>query len=485
MKKIVLWAAALVLAVSCGGGGDVSGPVDLSPWMGADSLYTFTVKDVTFTLAPVKAGTFAMGETLDMGRFRTPALHQVLLDGFAIGTTEVSQALWKAVMGSNPSPKDVPTAPVTMVSYGDAQKFLQKLSKATGVPFRLPTEAEWEYAARQREGMAGGAWEWCADRWTDDLGDLLTVNPQGPEEGTENALRGGSALEKNNKPITRKPMAPTTRAGDVGLRLAVSTGEAFPQELYEVLVENKVPRERYKITELKPETFTVNGVKFEMLPVEGGTFLMGGSEQKGQVIREDELPQHEVTLDHFKIGRLEVTQALWEAVMGEVPYGNQGPDYPVGNVSWYDAQAFIRQLNALTGRKFRLPTEAEWEYAARGGKLSHGYAYAGSAFPQGVAQFGYDDMRTRPVARYSPNELGTYDMSGNSWEWCQDRVGPYTSIAQRDPTGPASMRENDQLDPRIMRGGSVATTHDKCRVSNRGEFDPNRFRTTIGFRLAL
>ena len=446
-----MWTAALMLAVSCGGGGTVSGPVDLSPWMGADSVYTFTVKDVTFTLTPVKAGTFAMGETLDMGRFRTPALHQVILDGYAIGTTEVTQALWKAVMGSNPSPKDVPTAPVTMVSYGDAQKFLQKLSKATGVPFRLPTEAEWEYAARQREGMAGGAWEWCSDRWTDDLGALLTVNPQGPEDGAEYALRGGSALEKNNKAITRKPMAPTTKAGDVGLRLAVSTGEAFPQELYEVLVENKVPRERYKITELKPETFTVNGVNFEMLPVEGGTFLMGGTEQKGQVIREDELPQHEVTLDHFKIGKLEVTQALWEAVMGEVPYG----------------------------------TEAEWEYAARGGKKTRGYNFAGSPFPQVVAQFGYEDMRTRPVARYSPNELGTYDMSGNAWEWCQDRVGPYTSIEQRDPTGPASVRENDQMDPRIMRGGSVATTQDKCRVSNRGEFDPNRFRTTIGFRLAL
>ena len=438
-----MWTAALMLAVSCGGGGTVSGPVDLSPWMGADSVYTFTVKDVTFTLTPVKAGTFAMGETLDMGRFRTPALHQVILDGYAIGTTEVTQALWKAVMGSNPSPKDVPTAPVTMVSYGDAQKFLQKLSKATGVPFRLPTEAEWEYAARQREGMAGGAWEWCSDRWTDDLGALLTVNPQGPEDGAEYALRGGSALEKNNKAITRKPMAPTTKAGDVGLRLAVSTGEAFPQELYEVLVENKVPRERYKITELKPETFTVNGVNFEMLPVEGGTFLMGGTEQKGQVIREDELPQHEVTLDHFKIGKVEVTQALWEAVMGEVPY------------------------------------------AARGGKKTHGYNYAGSPYPQVVAQFGFEDMRTRPVARFSPNELGTYDMSGNAWEWCQDRVGPYTSIEQRDPTGPASVREKDELDPRIMRGGSVATTQDKCRVSNRGEFDPNRFRTTIGFRLAL
>ena len=199
-------------------------------------------------------------------------------------------------------------------------------------------------------------------------------------------------------------------------------------------------------------------------------------------VRDDELPLHEVTLDPFKIGKLEVTQALWEAVMGSVPYGNQGPDYPVGNVSWYDVQAFIRKLNALTGRQFRLPTEAEWEYAARGGKKSHGYPFAGSAYPQGVAQYGYDDMRTRPVARYSPNELGLYDMSGNAWEWCQDRPGPYGSPAQTNPTGPD---ETALGDVRVMRGGSVATAADKCRVSNRNEFHASNFRSTIGFRLVL
>ena len=273
MKKIVMWAAALVLAVSCGGGGAVSSPVDLSPWMGADNLYTFTVKDVSFTLAPMKAGTFAMGETLDMGRFRTPAVHQVILDGYAIGTAEVSQALWKAVMGSNPSPKDVPAAPVTSVTYNDVQKFLNKLSKLTGVPFRLPTEAEWEYAARQREGMEGGAWEWCSDFWTDDLGYHLAINPQGPETGDQYALRGGSALEKDNKPITRKGMAPTSKAGDVGLRLAVSLDAPYPQELKDVLVDNKIPREHFEAADMKPETITVNGVKFDMMPVEGGTFL--------------------------------------------------------------------------------------------------------------------------------------------------------------------------------------------------------------------
>ena len=479
MRNSILWAAALLLAVSCGGDKTVC-PVDLSPWMGADSLYSFTVKDVTFSLAPMPGGTFAMGETLDMGRYRTPSIHQVILDGYAIGTTEVSQALWKAVMGSNPSPKDVPAAPVTGVTYGDVQKFLKKLSKATGVPFRLPTEAEWEYAARQRDGMTGGAWEWCSDRWVDDLGLMLTVNPKGTTEGDAHALRGGSALEKNNKPITRKPMAATSKAGDVGFRLAVFTGEPYPAEIYDNFVSNKVVREQ--VTDLNNETFTVGGVKFDMIAVAGGTFMMGGEEQKSQVIREDELPLHEVTLDSFKIGKMEVTQALWEAVMGYVPYGNQGPDYPIGNVSWYDVQAFIRQLNALTGRKFRLPTEAEWEYAARGGQMSRGFIFAGANFPQGVAQYGYDDMRTRMVARYRPNELGLYDMSGNAWEWCQDRPGPYNNLAQENPTGPA---ETALGDIRVMRGGSVATAADKCRVSNRNEFHASQFRTTIGFRLAL
>ena len=209
---------------------------------------------------------------------------------------------------------------------------------------------------------------------------------------------------------------------------------------------------------------------------------MGGVELPNMPARDNELPLHDVTLDSFKIGRTEVTQALWEAVMGSIPYGNQGPDYPIGNVSWYDAQAFIRQLNALTGRSFRLPTEAEWEYAARGGKKSHGHPFAGSRYPQGVAQYGYDDMRTRPIARYFPNELGLYDMSGNAWEWCQDRIAPYEAEAQTNPVGPV---ETALGDVRVMRGGSVATAADKCRVSNRSEFFASRFRTTIGFRLAL
>lgn len=483
MKIVFVWASLLLLLVACGGKGTVSeGAADLSPYQSGDGLYTLTVKGETLQLASLPGGTFSMGETLDQGRYRTPAIHQVILDGFAIGTTEVSQALWKAVMGSNPSPKDVPQAPVSGVTYDDAQKFLKKLSKETGLPFRLPTEAEWEYAARQRADMAGGAWEWCSDYWTDDLGINMTVNPQGPETGDGRALRGGSDLEKNNKPITRKGMAPYTKAGDVGLRVAVSVDAPCPQVIKDVLVDNRIERALYETAAVESETVEVKGVKFDMVGVEGGTFLMGGDESASPKPKEDELPQHQVTVSSFKIGKLEVTQALWEAVMGAVPYGNQGPDYPVGNVSWYDVQAFIRELNALTGRKFRLPTEAEWEFAARGGLRSRGTAFAGSRYPQDVAQYGYDDMRTRKVRLLQPNELGLYDMSGNAWEWVQDRPGKYGSAAEQDPQGPVTSALGDY---RIMRGGSAATAWDKCGVSNRNEFHASLFRTTIGFRLAL
>jgi len=482
MRKVILWASALLLAVSCGGGDAVvSGTADLSPYL-EGTEYVIPVKGESLRMAAVPGGTFAMGETPDQGRYRTPSIHQVILDGYAIGTAEVSQALWKAVMGGNPSPKDVPQAPVSNVTYDDAQKFLKKLSKETGLPFRLPTEAEWERAARLRDDMPGGVWEWCSDYWTEDLGKKLVINPMGPESGEAHALRGGSALEKDNKPISRKGLAPFTKAGDVGLRVAVSIDAPADAAIQDVLVNNKVARET--VEDLRPETIEVNGVKFEMVGVEGGTFRMGGTDAEvSKSVKEDELPVHDVTLDNFKIGKHEVTAALWEAVTGTLPFGNQGPDYPVGNVSWYDAQAFIAKLNALTGRKFRLPTEAEWEYAARGGKKTRYYSLAGAPYAAPVAQYNFDDMKTRPVGRKQPNELGIHDMSGNAWEWVQDRHAAYAAEPVTNPTGPVATQSGEDL--RIMRGGSAATTWDKCRVSNRNEYYASQFRSTIGFRLAL
>ena len=169
--------------------------------------------------------------------------------------------------------------------------------------------------------------------------------------------------------------------------------------------------------------------------------------------------------------------------MGTLPPLLQGGSYPVGNVSWYDVQLFILKLNELTGRKFRLPTEAEWEYAAKGGNQSHNCSFSGSNVSMMVSWCDQKDNKTHPVARKSTNELGISDMSGNVWEWVLDRSGKYTEADQVNPTGPS--RVDGTADLRVMRGGSVSSKWNACRVSNRGENYAEKFKSTIGFRLAL
>lgn len=178
-----------------------------------------------------------------------------------------------------------------------------------------------------------------------------------------------------------------------------------------------------------------------MVAIEGGTFWMGNDgEQTHQEdrpsLQNDASPAHEVTLSDFSIGKYEVTQEEWETVMGSNPSEHKGAKLPVENVSWDDCQVFIKKLNKMTGMNFRLPTEAEWEYAARGGGNSRNYKYSGSNNLQSVAWNGND--KTQPVGRKKPNELGLYDMSGNIAEWCQDWYGLYKGGHQNNPTGPSS-----------------------------------------------
>ena len=237
--------------------------------------------------------------------------------------------------------------------------------------------------------------------------------------------------------------------------------------------------------------FTVTGngktVTFNMKLVEAGTFQMGSDAADDN---DWDKPVHSVTLTKdYYMGETEVTQALWYAVMGQNPTsdGSQwestyglGDSNPAYYVSWNDCQTFISKLNALTGVTFRLPTEAEWEFAAKGGNKSQGYTYAGSNKLGDVAWYsGNSSSKTHEVATKAPNELGLYDMSGNVWEWCQDLYGSYSSSAQTDPTGPTS----GSL--RVLRGGSWDSDAANCRVADRGWTYATYRSGNLGFRLGL
>jgi len=192
-----------------------------------------------------------------------------------------------------------------------------------------------------------------------------------------------------------------------------------------------------------------------------------------------EKPAHRVTVNSFSIGKYEVTQAQWKAIMGNSPSHFKGDKLPVENVSWEEVQQFISKLNAKTGKQYRLPTEAEWEFAARGGNMSKGYKYSGSNNVETVAWHAFNsEDKTHAVGTKSPNELGIYDMSGNVYEWCNDWYSDYSNGAQTNPQGPASGSF------RVGRGGSWSDFAARAGVSNRIFGMPNDRDFGIGFRLA-
>ena len=223
-----------------------------------------------------------------------------------------------------------------------------------------------------------------------------------------------------------------------------------------------------------------NGISIDMVRVEAGTFTMGAT-QEMEDPWDDEKPAHQVTLTNdYYIGKYEVTQALWQAVMGNNPSGFKGDNLPVENVSWDDCQEFISKLNRITGKTFRLPTEAEWEYAARGGKKSRGYQYSGSNNLFDVAWYKDNSgSKTHAVGSKQANELGIYDMTGNVWEWCQDCFGTYSSSLQVNPTGATSGSS------RVLRGGCWLNAVRNCRSSYRISLTPDFRIYYLGLRLIL
>ena len=569
---------------------DVNALIDLIVNEQASHIETFTVGGVSFKMVEVEGGTFSSNHS-----------PQVTLSPFAIGQTEVTQALWVAVMGSNPSyfngidRPDGPDHPVEQVTWDDCQEFIAKLNEMTGRTFRLPSEAEWEFAARggnyshgyQYAGsddkdevawhrnnsghrthsvaellpnelglydMCGNVQEFCLDGFRRYYSDYYysyyycnnpLTNPIMPSTDGEHVSCGGHYM------TTAVSIGPGVEGSAAtpskGLRLAmgepaydtplslskyeVETNDGLCDEvtiaggsgLYQVDCDNNealtithqdttVRLDAFDVgeatitvsdlstgeqatiavtvnpSEFEIEKITVGNETFAMIKVDGGTFMMGATPEQEDEATDDERPVHEVTVSSFFIGQTEVTVGMWRAVLGYNPIPYYIPEYvPPTNaaascVSWDDCQNFIAKLNEMTGRTFRMPTEAEWEFAARGGNRSHGYKYAGSDMIDDVAIFtGY---RYPLVRTKAPNELGLYNMSGNVLEWCQDWFGPYGNEPLVNPVGPESGTE------RVIRGGSYYWKDPtNCRVSWRMGADPAPENYTdnhpIGLRLVM
>ena len=235
----------------------------------------------------------------------------------------------------------------------------------------------------------------------------------------------------------------------------------------------------------------------QMVFVEGGTFTMGCTDEQNGDCKNTEIPSHQVTLSNFRIGKYEITRTQWQAVMDYHSNEFFGYNNPVETISWNDIvgtsgdtmvikgiiyyeNGYIYKLNQLTGKQYRLPTEAEWEYAARGGKKSQGYKYSGSNDVNEVAWYENNSGETtHPVGRKQANELGIYDMSGNVWEWCSNWFGNYTANAKVNPAGPVSGSE------RVIRGGCWRHTAINSRVSSRNRSVPDKKWTNVGLRLAM
>lgn len=228
--------------------------------------------------------------------------------------------------------------------------------------------------------------------------------------------------------------------------------------------------------------FDVNGVPFDMQRVEGGVFVMGGTREQHRERISTDLPTHTVALDAYYIASTEVTQALWKAVMPEWEFFEELylPHFPVSYISWNDCQAFVRRLDSITGMPFRLPTEAEWEYAARGGNRSKGFRFAGGNIVENVS-WGLSNagFRTHEVGKKQPNEVGLYDMTGNVSEWCSDWYAPYHFGTVPNPQGPTTGKE------KIIRGSSYSNCQDNSYLSHRYMAVPTEATSYCGMRLAL
>jgi formylglycine-generating enzyme required for sulfatase activity len=314
------------------------------------------------------------------------------------------------------------------------------------------------------------------EKVTINEGETATLNTtlQNGRQVTISSTPTGASLTIDGKPAGTTPYTGSLTFGNHTLRIEQDGNRVEKQ----ITISQTGGETDFSLS-FGPQTFTetVKGVSFKMVAIKGGTFEMGSNDGYS-----DEKPVHSVTVSDFYMGETEVTQALWKSVMGTNPSNFKGDNLPVETVSWNDAKEFITKLNRLTGKNYRLPTEAEWEYAAGGG-LTNRTKWAGTNTESSLGSYAWygsnSNSQTHPVGTKSPNGLGLFDMSGNVWEWCSDWKGDYSSGGQTNPQGPASGSG------RVLRGGSWGISPSGCRVAYRNHNTPDYRNVSLGFRVAL
>ena len=499
---------------------------------------------MSFMLIP--SGEFLMGspesEDRIFGDFEAQRRVKIT-SSFLLGVHEVTQSQYESVMGRNPSHFKGANNPVEQVSWRDAEAFCAKLSSlpaevAAGRVYRLPTDAEWEYACRAGTTTAYsfgddaedlGEYAWFRDNSTKTPHEVGKKRPNGwglydmhgnvwewcEDEGRlgpSRVFRGGcwDFVAAACRSALRLAPDSSFRLNDLGFRLALSSPSVKSPEAEQPVAGQAPPRAvapfdaaQAKVHQkvwadhlgLPVESKNTIGMSFMLIP--SGEFLMGSPSDEAYRY-ENEGPQHRVRITKaFYMGVTEVTQGQWFAVMKTKPWGRQqyvkeGDAYPATYVTWHDAVEYCGKLSALEGKEYRLPTEAEWEYTCRGGK-STAYSFGSDAsglknhawFTENADDIG--EEYAHEVGGKQPNPFGLYDMHGNVQEWCSDTNGDYSSSAVVDPVGPPTG------EARVFRGGSWRAPglqlrpYDAagCRAAFRSSNLPTLRLNDLGFRLAL
>ena len=500
-------------------------------------------KGIKLEMILISSGKFVMGSpTSEEGRSADETQHEVIITKpYYMGKYEVTQEQWEAVMGDNPSNYKEAKFPVTNVSWEDCKEFIKKLNAKTNGGYKLPTEAEWEFACRAGTSTAyshgdslpksdanysdgfqgeiraigsykpnglglydmhGNAWEWCED-WKAAYPEKVVTDPKGPVTGEDCVLRGGSfsSNKSSARSSYRNGSGPTTRLSNYGFRLAMTADtktavgaptlpkpdpvEVMPATgnlLVAPFTEAKAKEAQKEVAkslqkEVEEKVDLGKGIKLDLVLIPAGKFKMGSPVSEKS--RGADETQHEVTLTKpFYMGKYEVTQEQYEVVMGSNPSSStKGAKLPITDVSWKDCQEFIRKLNAKTNGGYRLPTEAEWEYACRAGTTT-AYSF-GVSVPKSDANIG--GSSTKAVGNYRPNGFGLYDMHGNVWEWCNDWYGSLEGVKVTDPKGPVTGIG------RVLRGCSFFVSDfvdSSARSSLRFNDTPTNRNGYSGFRLA-